>query len=89
MIRWLAPRRKSGSILEGIPLTFREAYNLMLSGKAVRRHGWSGYWYLDPVSGKLTICLADGSRITSGDFGLSVQNTLADDWECVVDRKED
>lgn len=64
---------------------FEEAYKRMLKGQKVKRIGWKGYWYIDSVTGRLTIHTADGEEITSGNFTLTVQNTLAQDWTVIYD----
>lgn len=62
-------------------MKFYDAYNLMLKGKRIKRKDFAGYWYLNAVTGKLTIHLAAGEEITIGDLGLTIQNSLAEDWE--------
>ena len=62
-------------------MKFNEAYVAMLKGKKIKRPCFKGYWYINGVNGKLTIRLADGTEITEGELWLTVQNTLAEDWE--------
>lgn len=64
---------------------FAEAYNRMLKGEKVRRIGWKGYWYINGVTGRLTIHTAEGKEIVSGNFTLTVMNTVADDWTVIYD----
>jgi hypothetical protein len=64
-------------------MNFEAAYAAMLKGYKIRRAGWLGYWYLNGVTGKLTIHLADGKEIVRGDIGQSIMNALASDWEVV------
>lgn len=61
-------------------MPFKEAYKLMKAGLKVKRPGWQGYWYIDQLTDKLTIHLANGKEITNGDLGMTVSNTLANDW---------
>lgn len=64
-------------------MKFELAYNYMLKGEKVKRPCFKGYWYIDGVNGALTIHLANGKEITEGNLGLTVANTLADDWMIV------
>lgn len=65
-------------------MDFKLAYNKMLEGKKIRRVGWKGYQYINNVTNKLTIHLANKKEITySKDVGLTIANTLATDWEVV------
>ena len=64
-------------------MNFRTAYIEMLLGRKIKRPCFKGYWYIDGVTGKLVIHMADGREVTEGDIGLSVQNSLACDWETV------
>lgn len=67
-------------------MKFDLAYQYMLKGERIKRPSFKGYWFIDGVSGKLTIHLANGTEINEGDLGLTVLNTLADDW--MIYRKE-
>lgn len=62
-------------------MNFKEAYDLMLTGKKITRPCFKGYWYIDGVSGDFKIHLADGKEISDGNLGLTIMNTLANDWE--------
>ena len=66
-------------------MNFEAAYVAMLKGCKIRRAGWLGYWYLNGVTGKLTIHLADGKEIVRGDIGQTIMNTLASDWEIIYE----
>lgn len=61
-------------------MKFFDAYNQMLKGKKIKRPCFKGHWYLDGTTGDLVIQLATGESITDGKLGLTVQNTLAEDW---------
>lgn len=61
-------------------MKFFEAYTEMLKGKKIARPGFKGYWYINSVSGQLTIRLGDGSEITKGQLDVTVINVLAEDW---------
>lgn len=61
-------------------MDFKEAYLRLLAGAKIKRPDWKGYWFIDHVTGKLTIKLANGNLITEGDLTLTVANTLAEDW---------
>ena len=58
-------------------MLFKEAYLKMLEGKKIKRPCFQGYWYIDGVSGNLTIHLANDTEITT------VKNCMAEDWEVV------
>lgn len=60
-------------------MIFKEAYLRMLEGYKIKRPCFKGYWYIDGVTGKLTIQLADGSIITEGLLDITVRNCLAED----------
>lgn len=62
-------------------MKFEQAYIEMLKGKKIKRPCFKGYWFIDGVSGKLVIHLANGENIDNGDLDLTVRNTLAEDWE--------
>lgn len=62
-------------------MKFEQAYIEMLKGKKVKRPDFKGYWFIDAVSGKLTIHLANGKEIDTGDLDLTARNILAEDWE--------
>ena len=64
-------------------MKFSEAYLEMLKGKKIKRPCFKGYWYIDGVSGKLVIHLANGEEIIEGELGLTVKNCLAEDWEVI------
>lgn len=66
-------------------MTFKEAYIKMLEGKKIKRPHFKGYWYIDGVCGKLTIHLESGEEIIEGNLSLTVQNTLAEDWEVIFE----
>ena len=64
-------------------MTFKSAYLKMLEGKKIARPCFKGYWFIDGVTGLLTIHLADGKEIIEGLINHTVKNTLADDWQVV------
>ena len=66
-------------------MKFKDAYIKMLEGDKIQRPGFKGYWFIDSVSGKLIIKLANGNEIKEGDLSLTVQNTLAEDWFVMSD----
>lgn len=67
-------------------MKFIEAYNEMLKGNKITRPCFKGYWYINGVTGELTIHLANGDEIVEGTLTLTVQNTLAEDWKVWEDR---
>lgn len=64
-------------------MTFKLAYIKMLEGKKIKRPCFKGYWFIDGVTGLLTIHLAEGKEITEGLINHTIKNTLADDWQVV------
>ena len=64
-------------------MTFAEAYQKMLTGHKVRRHGFKGYWFIDQETGIFKIKLPNGQEIPYGKLGLAVQNCAHNDWEIV------
>ena len=62
-------------------MKFEQAYMEMLKGKKIKRPEFKGYWFIDSVSGKVVIHLANNDEITSGDLDLTLRNSLAEDWE--------
>lgn len=68
-------------------MKFSEAYLEMLKGKKIKRPCFKGYWYINGVTGKLTIHLADGTEITEGELWLTAQNCVAEDWEVMKNDK--
>ena len=65
-------------------MKFNEAYLEMLKGNKITRPCFKGYWYIDGVSGKVVIHLADGNEITKGDLSLTIKNCLAEDWAVYI-----
>ena len=41
-------------------MKFNEAYAEMAKGKKITRPAFKGFWFIDPVKGKLTIHLSSG-----------------------------
>lgn len=64
-------------------MKFENIYMEMLKGKKVRRPAFKGYWFINAVTGKLTVYLASGEEIDVGDLDLTVRNVLAEDWEVI------
>lgn len=64
-------------------MKFLDAYTQMLKGKKITRPCFKGHWELDGVTGELVITLASGEIVTEGNLGLTVQNTLAEDWKVI------
>lgn len=64
-------------------MSFKEAYQKMLEGHKVKRPCFNGWWFIDGVTNKLTIHLANADEITEGDLDHTVRNTLANDWQVV------
>lgn len=62
-------------------MKFIEAYNEMLKGKKITRPCFKGYWYINGTNGFVTIHCKDDSEITEGFLTLTIQNTLAEDWQ--------
>ncbi len=69
-------------------MTFKKAYDLMKQGRKVKRPGWKGYWFIDPTTDMLTIHLASGENIIAGEFKMTIENTLADDWVVLEDENQ-
>lgn len=67
-------------------MKFEEAYKLMKDGKKVRRKGWVGYWFVE--DDKVKIQLKDGNVKFNNFTQETIANTLADDWEEVVEEKK-
>lgn len=70
-------------------MKFKDAYIKMLEGYKIARPGFKGFWYIDSVTGKTIIHLANNTEITEGDLSLTIQSTLAEDWEVVKPVKVD
>lgn len=66
-------------------MTFKEAYAKMLSGSRITRPAFRGFWYINPVNGKVTIHLSSGKEITYGQIDLTLKNCMAEDWEVMED----
>ena len=66
-------------------MKFNEAYLEMLKGKKIKRPGFQGYWFIDNVTGKVVIHLANGEEITKGNLTLTITNCLAEDWSVCDD----
>ena len=66
-------------------MNFKEAYLMMMEGKKIKRPCFKGYWYFNGKTGKIVIHLENGTEITEGDFTLTLQNSLAEDWEIYYD----
>lgn len=62
-------------------MKFEQAYMEMLKGKKIKRSCFKGYWFIDGVSGKVKIHLANAEEIIEGDLDLTLRNVLAEDWE--------
>ena len=69
-------------------MKFEYAYLEMLKGNKITRPCFKGYWYIDGVDGKVKIHLADGKVIHKGDLTLTIQNTLAEDWDVLYDQDD-
>jgi hypothetical protein len=63
-------------------MNFKEAYQKMLEGKKVRRKGWEGWQYYSLIEDN--ICFA-GKLIVPN---ITVEDSLADDWEVVVEKNK-
>ena len=62
-------------------MKFSDAYIEMLKGHKMTRPCFKGYWYVNGKIGKLVIHLESGDEITEGDLTLTIQNTIAEDWD--------
>lgn len=62
-------------------MKFEHAYIEMLKGRKIKRPQFKGYWFIDAISGKLIIHLANGEEIDQGELDLTIRNVLAEDWE--------
>lgn len=63
-----------------------QAYREMESGKKITRPNFTGYWFLDPETGKLIVhtCERKGTKfkdIKYGDLHVLFKNCLAKDWK--------
>lgn len=63
-------------------MDFKEAYQKMLEGKKVKRKGWEGWQYYSLI--EYNICFA-GKLIVPN---ITVEDSLADDWEVVVEKNK-
>ena len=70
-------------------MKFNEAYAEMAKGKKITRPAFKGFWFIDPVKGKLTIHLSSGKEITYGQLDLTAKNCLAEDWEIYEESEEE
>lgn len=68
-------------------MKYNEAYAEMIKGKKITRPGFNGYWFIDPVKGKLNIHLASGKNITYGQLDLVAKFCLAEDWIVLEETK--
>lgn len=66
-------------------MKFQNAYVEMLKGNKIARPCFKGYWYIDGKDGDVVIHLANGTEIKEGNLSLTIQNTLAEDWDIVND----
>ena len=70
-------------------MKFKEAFDKMMKGEAVKRTGWTGYWIFDHDRETIMMHCKDGQvkdiRETQ-DVIFTVSNMLADDWEVTGSR---
>ena len=63
-------------------MNFKEAYQKMLEGKKVRRKDWGSGQYYSLLKDKIFFI----DRVIV--LNITVEDSLADDWEVVEDKKE-
>ena len=73
-------------------MNFAGAIFALERGHKVKRHHWSGYWYLAPADAVQTIMMHtyDGKEIDirqTSDIIYTLSNCACDDWEIVEDWK--
>ena len=71
-------------------MNFAGAIFALQRGHKVKRHHWSGYWYLAPADAVQTIMMHtyDGGEIdirNTLDIIYTLSNCACDDWEIVED----
>ena len=71
-------------------MNFAGAIFALQRGHKVKRHHWSGYWYLSPSDGISTIMMHtyDGGEVdirNTLDIIYTLSNCACDDWEIVED----
>ena len=71
-------------------MNFAGAIFALQRGHKVKRHHWSGYWYLAPAGTIQTIMMHtyDGGEIDirqTSDIIYTLSNCACDDWEIVED----
>ena len=71
-------------------MNFAGAIFALQRGHKVKRHHWSGYWYLSPADAVQTIMMHtyDGREVdirNTLDIIYTLSNCACDDWEIVED----
>ena len=70
-------------------MNFAGAIFALQRGHKVKRHHWSGYWYLAPISiPTIMMHTYDGREIDirqTSDIIYTLSNCACDDWEIVED----
>ena len=69
-------------------MNFAGAIFALQRGHKVKRHHWSGYWYLSPSNGYIMMHTYDGGEIDirqTSDIIYTLSNCVCDDWEIVED----
>ena len=69
-------------------MNFAGAIFALQRGHKVKRHHWSGYWYLSPSNGYIMMHTYDGREIDirqTSDIIYTLSNCACDDWEIVED----
>lgn len=63
-------------------MNFKEAYQKMLEGKKVKRKGWEGWQYYSLIEDNIFFA----SKLIVPN--ITVEDSLADDWEVVVEKNK-
>ena len=69
-------------------MNFAGAIFALQRGHKVKRHHWSGYWYLAPSDGYIMMHTYDGREVDirqTSDIIYTLSNCACDDWEIVED----
>lgn len=69
-------------------MNFAGAIFALQRGHKVKRHHWSGYWYLAPITNTIIMRTYDGKEVDirqTSDIIYTLSNCACDDWEIVED----
>ena len=72
-------------------MDFRQAFEALKDGNAIKRKHWSGYWKMETNNGKTTINMycKNGEIVPfeQSDIKFSIENICEDDWEVIDNDK--